>query len=50
MFLRQPGLVVKATSDIPNSGEAAEAGTWIKADPIPGCVVCNIGDSQCFLQ
>lgn len=23
----------------------AEKGVWISADPLPGCVVCNIGES-----
>ncbi|KAJ3526073.1 hypothetical protein NM688_g8305 [Phlebia brevispora] len=43
VFLREPGLVIQATPGLP-PGETVEEGTWIKADPIPGCVVCNIGD------
>ena len=27
--------------------EGGEAGVWINADPLPGCVVCNIGESKC---
>ena len=23
-----------------------EKGVWINADPLPGCVVCNIGESE----
>lgn len=23
-------------------------GVWINADPLPGCVVCNVGESKCF--
>ncbi len=26
--------------------QGAEDGVWISADPIPGCVVCNIGESE----
>jgi hypothetical protein len=33
VFLRSPG---------------SAKGVWINADPIPGCVVCNIGESKCF--
>jgi hypothetical protein len=25
--------------------EGIEEGIWITADPIPGCIVCNIGES-----
>ncbi|KAI0761969.1 hypothetical protein BD413DRAFT_586803, partial [Trametes elegans] len=32
VYLNQPGLL------------GVEDGTWINADPIPGCVVCNIGE------
>ncbi|KAL0961069.1 hypothetical protein HGRIS_006053 [Hohenbuehelia grisea] len=31
------------TSGLP-AEEGQEEGTWITADPIPGCVVCNIGE------
>ena len=24
-------------------------GVWISADPLPGCIVCNIGESSCFI-
>jgi isopenicillin N synthase-like dioxygenase len=26
--------------------EETEEGNWITVDPIPGCIVCNIGESQ----
>jgi hypothetical protein len=26
--------------------EGIEEGIWINVDPIPGCIVCNIGESQ----
>lgn len=26
--------------------QGSEEGTWINADPIHGCVVCNIGESK----
>jgi len=48
VFLQQPGLVVK--TPISHGGvvdEAVEQGAWINADPIRGCVVCNIGESEC---
>lgn len=25
-------------------------GFWINADPIPGCVVCNIGESEWLVR
>lgn len=28
--------------------KAVEQGVWINADPIPGCIVCNIGESKIF--
>jgi len=49
VFLQQPGLLVKApTSYGGYTDEAVEQGTWINADPIEGCIVCNIGESKCF--
>lgn len=35
------------TNEIPNE-EGGENGVWINADPMPGCVVCNIGESKCL--
>jgi hypothetical protein len=47
VFLRRPG-----TTDSHNVGlpaeQGQEEGIWINADPIPGCVVCNIGESECL--
>ncbi len=45
VFLDQPGYVVQTSSDLP-PGENVEQGVWIKADPLSGCVVCNIGESE----
>jgi len=42
VFLRQPGLLVK--NDAIPGDEEVENGVWINADPMPGCVVCNIGE------
>jgi hypothetical protein len=28
--------------------QGREKGIWVNADPIPGCVVCNIGESEYF--
>ncbi|KAG9227566.1 hypothetical protein CCMSSC00406_0000788 [Pleurotus cornucopiae] len=39
--------IINGTSSITNglpSEEGGEEGVWITADPIPGCVVCNIGE------
>lgn len=35
--------------DLP-SEEGGEKGIWINADPMPGCVVCNIGESRYFFS
>ena len=48
VFLQQPGQLVKTPSSFGGAtDEAVEQGTWINADPIKGCVVCNIGESEC---
>ncbi|KAG8922021.1 hypothetical protein FRC02_012207 [Tulasnella sp. 418] len=43
-----PGSQTQDTSSSLTNGlpkeEGAENGTWISADPIPGCIVCNIGE------
>ncbi|KAH9854658.1 Clavaminate synthase-like protein [Lenzites betulinus] len=44
VFLTQPGLLVEKTGSLPPEQEVEEGGQWINADPIPGCVVCNIGE------
>ncbi|KAI0785258.1 Clavaminate synthase-like protein [Abortiporus biennis] len=43
VFLRDPGLLVDTDFEAP-AEEAVEEGVWINADPIPGCIVCNIGE------
>ncbi|TCD63681.1 hypothetical protein EIP91_005125 [Steccherinum ochraceum] len=43
VFLRQPGHLIRKDSG-PLSEDGVEAGTWINADPLPGCIVCNIGE------
>ncbi|KAF7288566.1 Oxoglutarate 3-dioxygenase [Mycena chlorophos] len=45
VFLQQPGAVADAAplAGLPVEQWDAE-GVWINADPIPGCVVCNIGE------
>jgi isopenicillin N synthase-like dioxygenase len=49
MFLQQPGLVVKTPASCGGStGEAVEQGTWVNADPVKGCLLCNIGESMWF--
>lgn len=46
VFLRSPGEPVSISNGLPPE-QGTEKGTWINADPIPGCVVCNIGESKC---
>jgi len=46
VFVRQPGTAKQPAIGLPAEGE--EEGVWINADPIPDCVVCNIGESECF--
>lgn len=48
MFLQQPGLLVKTPASHGGAAdEAVEQGVWINADPIKGCIVCNVGESEC---
>ncbi|KDQ62432.1 hypothetical protein JAAARDRAFT_122490 [Jaapia argillacea MUCL 33604] len=46
VLLTNPGSVVKDDDGWRNEGEdyVEEGGVWINADPVPGCVVCNIGE------
>lgn len=47
VFLQEPGLVVKTPGLFGGAtDEAVEAGAWIDADPVKGCLVCNIGESE----
>jgi hypothetical protein len=48
VYSDRPGAVGLAASGV-NGEEGSRKGVWINADPIPGCVVCNIGESECFL-
>ncbi|KAF9464175.1 Clavaminate synthase-like protein [Collybia nuda] len=43
VFLRQPGAIGIDSARFPTE-QGNEQGVWINADPIPGCVVCNIGE------
>lgn len=43
VLLRNPGLTQADTTGLPVE-ELGEKGAWINADPIAGCVVCNIGE------
>lgn len=45
MFLRKRGHVPEALDALPDE-HGGEEGFWINADPIPGCIVCNIGESE----
>jgi hypothetical protein len=38
LAVENPGAVIRQ--------EGIEEGIWITVDPIPGCMVCNIGESQ----
>ncbi|OJT15278.1 hypothetical protein TRAPUB_8200 [Trametes pubescens] len=46
VFLAQPGFLVEKKGGFKSLPEqqVEEGGQWINADPIPGCVVCNIGE------
>lgn len=48
VFLNRPGVKSPEASDLPAEQGAAE-GIWIMADPISGCIVCNIGASEQLL-
>jgi len=43
VFLRRPGISGVNTAGLPVE-QGKEEGIWLNADPIPGCVVCNIGE------
>lgn len=47
VFLKRPGATDNHNSGLP-AEQGQEEGIWINADPIPGCVVCNIGESECL--
>ena len=49
VFLQKPGHLVQTLPDVVPQ-ETVEQGMWIKADPIPGCVVCNVGESTRYLN
>ncbi|OCH91861.1 Clavaminate synthase-like protein, partial [Obba rivulosa] len=44
VFVRQPGLIVRKQTPLGPPDDFVEDGVWVNADPIPGCVVCNIGE------
>ncbi|KAH7928396.1 Clavaminate synthase-like protein [Leucogyrophana mollusca] len=43
VFLRQASDSTSESDDLPTEN-GTEQGTWINADPIPGCIVCNVGE------
>ncbi|KAF9242601.1 hypothetical protein BU15DRAFT_43907 [Melanogaster broomeanus] len=43
VFLRKHGHVAASVDGLPDE-HGGEEGVWINADPIPGCIVCNIGE------
>lgn len=49
MFLRKRGHIPGALDGLPDE-HGGEEGFWINADPIPGCIVCNIGESEFIFQ
>ena len=49
VFLRRSGETSSIQSGLP-AEQGAEEGIWINADPVPGCVVCNIGESTVSLR
>ncbi|CAL1713251.1 unnamed protein product [Somion occarium] len=44
VFLQEKGLLVETSDEGPVPEEGVEEGSWINADPVPGCIVCNIGE------
>ena len=45
MFLPKSGISAAEVDGLPNES-GGENGMWIDADPISGCIVCNIGESE----
>ncbi|KAG5652963.1 hypothetical protein H0H81_002861 [Sphagnurus paluster] len=45
VFSSRPGAIALADTSMATQ-VGSEKGVWINADPIPGCVVCNIGESK----
>jgi hypothetical protein len=45
VFLKRPRMAQADITGLPQE-QGSEEGVWITADPIPGCVVCNIGESK----
>ncbi|KAH7885384.1 hypothetical protein F5I97DRAFT_1937605 [Phlebopus sp. FC_14] len=43
VFLRKRDHMAPAVDGLPDE-QGSEEGVWINADPIPGCIVCNIGE------
>lgn len=46
---RSAGAVCSAIDDVPTEANV-EDGMWINADPIKGCIVVNIGESQSLID
>jgi len=49
VFLKRPHMAQADTSGLPPE-QGSKEGIWITADPIPGCVVCNIGKSKPYIH
>ena len=47
VFVQDDEAMSEADSYLPPE-QGDVKGIWIKADPLPNCVVCNIGDSRCI--
>jgi hypothetical protein len=45
VYLNRPGESQSEITGLPSEQDSKQ-GIWIDADPIPGCVVCNIGESE----
>ena len=48
VFLPQQFLAVENPGATPRQ-EGIEEGIWVTVDPVPGCIVCNIGESSWIL-
>jgi hypothetical protein len=46
VFLQRRSPAVENPSTVTLQDGSVEEGTWVNVNPIPGCIVCNIGESQ----
>ncbi|EPQ54484.1 Clavaminate synthase-like protein [Gloeophyllum trabeum ATCC 11539] len=44
VYLSRPGTVVRTNIGLPAEEIVEEGGVWISADPVPGCLLVNVGE------